>query len=172
MNFNDFVFAFVNIALSESENFKTLLLQITSERFQLKNLTKLPCFFFFFENSSFRHLAVRDCVCRGHCVGICQSCLVRPSIRLSPLSQLSQNLLSRFVSNFSCCLPGAIRPDFFYSFIKQYVSRSDFFNVFFSSSSFFFLFLFFFFCFALFSSTHGTPCEQKPQNATPPLNHF
>ncbi len=41
------------------------------------------------------------------------------SVRPSSVSQLSQNLLGGILSNFSCCLPWAIRPDVFFEVLKK-----------------------------------------------------
>ena len=46
----------------------------------------------------------------------------RPSVRPSTVSQFSQNLVHRIFSNFSCCLPWAIRPGLFLKYwSKKYI---------------------------------------------------
>ena len=54
-------------------------------------------------------LSLFDYVGRAHGMGLCPS----------SVSQLSQNPLSRFISNFSCGFPWAIPPDFVYIFWKK-----------------------------------------------------
>ncbi len=58
-------------------------------------------------------LALLDCVSRPYSMRICPSSVRRPC------PNLSQNLLDRFLSNFSCCLRWPIRPDVFWIFEKK-----------------------------------------------------
>ncbi len=41
-------------------------------------------------------------------------------VRRPSVTQLSPNLMRGFLSNFGCCFPWAIRPDFFFNFWKKF----------------------------------------------------
>ncbi len=73
-----------------------------------------------------------------------RSVVCRPSV-----SQSSLNLMHRFLSNFDCCFPWAIRSDIF-----------NFWN----------LNLYLFFANIFLFRYHGTLWEKKIQNGTPPTN--
>ena len=82
----------------------------TSKRYSL-NFTKLLLIFCLSgPHKSTGFLALLDNVSRAHQIEICPSSVV---CRPSSVLQLSQNLLDRFLSNFSCCLSWAIRPEVF-----------------------------------------------------------
>ncbi len=67
--------------------------------------------------------ALLDSVTRGHILDFCPSSVVRLSV-----SQLSLNLMHRFLSNFGCCFSWAIRLDGFWIFEKKYAFLQIFFD--------------------------------------------
>ncbi len=79
------------------------------------------------------------------------------SLCLSSVSQLSQNLLSRFLSYFSCGFRWAIAPDIFWIFEKKWIFK--FFRI-------------FFFVFLLTMLTWDPNGSQNFKTRTPPSNHF